>query len=265
MPTCFVIQPFDSGAYDKRYDDTIAPAITDAGLDPYRVDRDPRVVIPIDQIEEGIKSCQACVADITTDNPNVWFELGYALACAKPVVLIAFDNPNRKFPFDIQHRHVIRYRTESASDFTSMGQEITNRLRAILQKEERLERIVQPSSIADVQGLTQYEIVALVSLAENSDSPSSAVPAHDIRTDMERAGFTRVAIMLALGQLSRKELVTWFEDEDYNRNSYTAYKLTEQGMNWLFEHQDLLVLKRSEPARPAPAPVQIEDDDEVPF
>lgn len=39
MPTCFVIQPFDAGPYDKRYDDAFVPAISDAGLEPYRVDR----------------------------------------------------------------------------------------------------------------------------------------------------------------------------------------------------------------------------------
>jgi nucleoside 2-deoxyribosyltransferase len=264
VPTCFVIQPFDD-PYDKRYDDTIAPAIEEAGLDPYRVDRDPRVVIPIEQIVEGIRSCQACVADISTDNPNVWFELGYALACGKSVVLLAYDDSKRRFPFDIQHRHVIRYRTESSSDFVSLGQEITNRLRAVLAKEERLERIVQPSSVADVQGLTQYELVALVSIAENSDAPSSAVPAHDIRNDMERSGFTRVAIMLALGQLARKGLVSWFDDEDYNRNPCRAYKLTEEGLNWLFEHQDLLVLRRFESVQADQAHARVEDDDEVPF
>lgn len=42
MSTCFVIQPFDGGPFDKRYDDVIAPAIVAAGLEPYRVDRDPR-------------------------------------------------------------------------------------------------------------------------------------------------------------------------------------------------------------------------------
>ncbi len=43
MPTCFVIQPFDKGGpYDKRYRGVLVPAITDAGLEPYRVDEDPR-------------------------------------------------------------------------------------------------------------------------------------------------------------------------------------------------------------------------------
>jgi nucleoside 2-deoxyribosyltransferase len=98
------------------------------------------------QIEEGIRTAQACVADISKDNPNVWFELGLAIASGKPVVLIAQDDPARKFPFDVQHRHIIRYRTESTRDFANLATDITTRLKAVLQKEERLERAVQPSS-----------------------------------------------------------------------------------------------------------------------
>jgi hypothetical protein len=55
MPKCFVIQPFDEGKYDDRYEDIVDPAIKDAGFNPYRVDRDPAVSIPIESIEKGIK------------------------------------------------------------------------------------------------------------------------------------------------------------------------------------------------------------------
>jgi hypothetical protein len=88
MGKCFVIQPFDRGRYDKRYEDVFAPAIREAGLEPYRVDRDPSVSIPIEDIEAGIESCEACLAEISTDNPNVWFELGYAIASRREVVLV---------------------------------------------------------------------------------------------------------------------------------------------------------------------------------
>ncbi len=71
MTKCFVIQPFDKGPFDKRYDDVLTPAIERAGLQPYRVDRDPSVTIPIEGIETGIRESEACLADITTDNPNV--------------------------------------------------------------------------------------------------------------------------------------------------------------------------------------------------
>jgi hypothetical protein len=76
MPTCFVIQPFDDGPFDKRYEDVFVPAIRAAGMEPYRVDRDPAASIPIEDIEKGIRSAGACLADISEPNQNVWFELG---------------------------------------------------------------------------------------------------------------------------------------------------------------------------------------------
>jgi hypothetical protein len=48
MATCFVIQPFDRGKFDRRYKDTFKPAIEAAGFEPYRVDEDPSVSIPIE-------------------------------------------------------------------------------------------------------------------------------------------------------------------------------------------------------------------------
>jgi hypothetical protein len=88
MAHCFVIQPFDGGKFDKRYDDIFAPAIATAGLEPYRVDRDPGVEVPVDDIHRGITTAAACLADITTDNPNVWFELGVAIASQRLVVIV---------------------------------------------------------------------------------------------------------------------------------------------------------------------------------
>ena len=56
MPVCFVIQPFDFGKFDKRYADVYQPAIKAAGLEPYRVDRDPGVDVAIEAIEEGCRA-----------------------------------------------------------------------------------------------------------------------------------------------------------------------------------------------------------------
>jgi hypothetical protein len=130
----FVIQPFDAGPYDKRYIDVFEPAILAAGLEPYRVDRDPAVSVPIDEIENGIRAADICFAEISTNNPNVWFELGYAIASGKEVVLVCSEQRTEKFPFDIQHRNIIRYRTESTSDFVRLGSEVAERLRALAQK-----------------------------------------------------------------------------------------------------------------------------------
>jgi len=86
------MQPFDEAVFDKRYADVFEPAIQEAGLEPYRVDRDPGVSIPIQDIEDGIRTAELCFAEITTDNPNVWFELGYAIAVGKTSYWCALIN-----------------------------------------------------------------------------------------------------------------------------------------------------------------------------
>jgi hypothetical protein len=121
MATCFIIQPFDGGPFDKRYEDILVPAVSAAGLEPYRVDRDPSVSIPIDEIEAGIRSSDVCLAEITTDNPNVSFELGFAIASQKDVVLICSNERESRLPFDVQHRSIISYETDSPRDFGELA------------------------------------------------------------------------------------------------------------------------------------------------
>ena len=97
-------------------------------LEPYRVDKDPSVEVPIEAIEEGIAKAAICLADITTDNPNVWYELGYAFASDRPVIMICSDErQGKKYPFNIQHRTVISYSPESPSDFQKLREQISGK------------------------------------------------------------------------------------------------------------------------------------------
>ena len=134
MRKCFVMQPFDSGAFDKRYESVFAPAIKSAGVEPYRVDRDPSVSIPIQEIENGIRDSELCFADITTDNPNVWFELGFALAIPREVVLVCSDERKTRYPFDVQHSSIIQYKTGAPQDFDELKPKIAVRIQAVLKK-----------------------------------------------------------------------------------------------------------------------------------
>jgi hypothetical protein len=88
MGHCFVIQPFDGGEFDRRFDQVVAPAIESVGLEPYRVDRDPSTAVAIDMIHTKISSATAVVADISLDNANVWYELGYAMAVGHAPVML---------------------------------------------------------------------------------------------------------------------------------------------------------------------------------
>ena len=105
--SCFVIMPFSSplGSY---YEKIYKPAIEKTGLISIRADDDMFGTGKIiDQIWEGINSAKVLVAELTTRNPNVFYELGIAHTLKKPVVLIS-SNEN-DVPFDLRHIRVIYY------------------------------------------------------------------------------------------------------------------------------------------------------------
>lgn len=247
MARCFVIQPFDGGAFDKRYDDVIAPAISQAGLEPYRVDRDPSVAILIENIESEIRDSVVCLADITTDNPNVWFELGFAIACGKDVVLVCSAARDSRFPFDVQHRNIIKYAPESPRDFDVLSSRIVQHLASVVQKQRELQNISSLAPVRDTEGLSPHEVVALVVIMANRLTPESTVAPYKIRNDMASAGFTEIAVALSLVSLHQKKMIELVDEYDGRiEERYKAYGITPAGIQWLLNNQDRLRLTADE-------------------
>lgn len=105
--TCFVMQPF-GGILGGYYDLIFKPAIEQAGLTPVRADAEIFGTGKImDQIWRGIRAANVLVAELTTKNPNVFYELGLAHALKKPVVLVSSNQDD--VPFDLRHIRVILY------------------------------------------------------------------------------------------------------------------------------------------------------------
>jgi hypothetical protein len=261
MPTCFVIQPFDEGGpFDKRYDEVLVPAIGAAGLQDYRVDKDPRVSIPIAAIEEGIQDCELCLADISLDNPNVWFEVGYAIAAEKDVVFICAEERRTKFPFDVQHRAITEYRTTSPGDFSALQEKITQRLKAILKAREELGVVSTLSPTQETEGLAQHEVAALVILMEDQLTPDSSTTPYDVKKRMGRAGFLAVAVSIALDSLAAKGYMQYTTWEDSYGNTHSACQISEKGRRWIRDNQSSLVLRRLEPGIP-----ETISDEDIPF
>jgi len=191
VETCFVMQPFDGGPYDKRYEDVFSPAIQEAQMEPYRVDNDPTVIIPIDEIEAGIRRADYCLAEISTDNPNVWFELGFAIASGKRVVLVCSEDRKTAFPFDVRHRLILKYKTESSRDFDKLRQGITEKLVAAREKKIDQTTIDDLSPLAKTQGLSEHEMVALVVVAQSSICPDDLVSAYKCQGRYEQGRLHR--------------------------------------------------------------------------
>jgi hypothetical protein len=242
-----VIQPFDSGKFDKRYEDTYAPAIVAANLEPYRVDHDPSVDIPIDSIEEGIRQASICLADITSDNPNVWYELGYCFASGTPVVMVCSDERSgRRYPFDIQHRTIIPYQSEAPRDFEVLKNAITKRIKALLQRSAAIRQIKESDPVAPVEGLSQPELVVLATVAGSIMLPEDGVSAFVAKGDVEKAGFTALGFSIGLRRLRAKDFVTLHEATDYSGEAFQVIKITESGWSWIEANEDKFMLRRPE-------------------
>lgn len=259
MPTCFVIQPFDADKFDRRFEEVYSPAIKAAGLDPYRVDRDPAVDVPIDAIESGIRVAAVCLADITTDNPNVWYELGFAFASGRPVVMVCSDErTGKKYPFDIQHRTITPYKPHSPSDFEKLKLAITYRIKALLTRTDALRVIQANEQVAPVQGLTQPELAVLATVAGSVVLPGEGVAAYSAKVDVERAGFTAVGFSIGVQRLRGKALIELREAADYNGQTYQEIALTSNGWDWIERNEDKFMLRR-------PAPETTSGSDDPPF
>lgn len=263
---CFMIQPFDGGKFDKRFDDVFAPAVVAAGLEAYRVDRDSGVAVPIDNIERGIREAAACFVDVTVDNPNVWFELGYAIAAKKDLCLVCSKERTGTFPFDIQHRRIITYAPDSTRDFASLGAAITERLTAILKQQEARADIQAITKEPETAGLADYEAAALARIASKISGIEDNVANWNLRQEMEKAGFNKLACNVAVRGLRAKGLikVEMMQSENLNDGPYEAYTMNESGWDWITANTHALNLKAPPPktkSRGSTKPL----DDEIPF
>ncbi len=105
--TCFVMMPFQS-PHGDYYTQIYEPAIKKAGLRPVRADHTIFGTGKImNQVWSGIKGAKVLLAELTTKNPNVFYELGLAHALTKPVVLVSANEDD--VPFDLHYIRVIYY------------------------------------------------------------------------------------------------------------------------------------------------------------
>src|SRR5689334_23020443 len=140
-PLCFVLMPFGtkkdpvSGIeidFDDVYEKAIRPAIVAAKLEPIRADEERTGGIIHKPMFERLLLCEYAVADLTTGNPNVYYELGVRHA-ARPATTVAIYADLQKPPFDLNLLRSLRYRLGEGGRFgpeeaTELIRELTKRL-----------------------------------------------------------------------------------------------------------------------------------------
>jgi tetratricopeptide (TPR) repeat protein len=116
-PLCFVLMPFgkkpDAAGttidFDRVYSEIIQPAVVEAGLEPLRADEEMNGGIIHKPMYERLILCEYAVADLTTANANVFYELGLRHAVRRWSTVMIFANGER-LPFDVALLRALPYR-----------------------------------------------------------------------------------------------------------------------------------------------------------
>jgi tetratricopeptide (TPR) repeat protein len=121
-PHAFIAMPFGTKPghdarpidFDRVYAELIRPALEAAGWEVFRADEERRAGdIRTDMFQELLVA-DLVVADLTLDNPNVWYELGVRHALrARGVVLVQGPRPTQ--PFDIYTDRKLNYRLQDGA------------------------------------------------------------------------------------------------------------------------------------------------------
>lgn len=106
-------KPAASGSsvdFDAVYADLIAPGIEMAGLEPLRADQELTGGIIHKPMFERLILCEFAVADLTTANANVFYELGLRHAVRPASTLLLFAEGTGQLPFDVALLRALPYK-----------------------------------------------------------------------------------------------------------------------------------------------------------
>lgn len=110
--TCFVITPIGDDESEERkhanmiFKNVIEPVAAELGLVALRADQISRSGIITQQIFECLAKSRVCVADLSFNNPNAFYELGIRHMCKVPTVQII--RKGDKIPFDVSQGRTIK-------------------------------------------------------------------------------------------------------------------------------------------------------------
>lgn len=104
---CFVIMQFTE-EFNALYKDVIRPVCKAHGYKVIRGDDFYSSGVIMDDITKSIRAASLIIVDVTPDNANVFYEVGFAHAINKPTILLS-DKKRERLPFDISGFRTLFY------------------------------------------------------------------------------------------------------------------------------------------------------------
>lgn len=138
-PLCFILMPFGKKTasngrtvdFDAVYRELIEPAVRNAGLEPLRADEEMAGGVIHKAMFERLILCEYAVADLTTANANVFYELGLRHAVRPRATQLLFADGWGQLPFDVALLRALPYQladdgtpAQAASDAALLTQKM---------------------------------------------------------------------------------------------------------------------------------------------
>lgn len=238
---CFVIMPF-SPELREVFDHGIKPAVTACGYQCLRADETAFNGSINQLIVQEIIESDIIIADLTGNNPNVFYELGIAHAIGDKTIMITQQVD--RLPFDIASYRVVTYR-QTISGAVALRDELAKAIQNFPQWKQRPTNPVQdfrtrvrpatPESVleARIEHLEQRiaDIEKRPTRAADASEPAESRPSRPYESDIVNSGgalpialvqsvassntalFVGAGISLAAGYPSARELVAALQQE----------------------------------------------------
>lgn len=123
--------------FDKVYQDLIRPAVEEALLMPLRADEIEAGAIRHKSVLEAAIASDVFLADVTTGNPNVMYELGIRHALRRGMTLLVAANGAQP-PFDSSYARIVWYEInpQGELDATAAATTITSLIRESIDRSD---------------------------------------------------------------------------------------------------------------------------------
>jgi MAP3K TRAFs-binding domain len=180
-PLCFILMPFGDKTdaagkiikFDEIYKQVIQPAIEDAGMTPIRADEELTRGSIHKPMFERLILCDFAVADLTTANANVFYELGVRHAVRPGATVLLFALGGR-LPFDVAPLRSVPYELTDAgvpADAAKSRGELAKQLKHIREKRDHDSPIFElldgfPAAIDHLKTNTFQDQVAIAQQLE---------------------------------------------------------------------------------------------------
>ncbi len=171
-PFVFVLMPFIK-PFDDIYQLGIKAACHEAGAYSERVDEQQYDGSILERVYNQISKADLLIADMTGKNANVFYEVGYAHALGKRVILLT--QRSEDIPFDLKHYEHIVYE----GSITGLKEKLLAKVKWAVENPQGKSQLFEPNLEFIVEGKTLVENPEITMPTANNMSLNFPVVMHN--------------------------------------------------------------------------------------